>query len=171
MVAGPPNLVSPANLLGMRLSPASRSFTKTLKSDAPKMKPWRTPLGTGCQPDVTPFPKTLWARPISPLFTHSIVCSSKYMLGILSTRKHGNTILNKDHVGVELPSLQKFKSCLHMVLGSHLEVALLEQEVWTGWLPEVIRGNKRSKVFPWIPYEKLCQTAASLWLDPPDLGG
>lgn len=43
------------NLLIIPSSHTSKSFLKTLKRIGPKMKPSRTPLFSGCQPDVTPF--------------------------------------------------------------------------------------------------------------------
>jgi len=59
--AAPPNLVSSTNLLKTTSSPTSKSFTKTLKKTGPKVEPLGTPLVPGCQPDVTPFTKILWA--------------------------------------------------------------------------------------------------------------
>lgn len=38
---------------------------------------------------------------------------------------------------MDSPSLEAFRSCLDMVLGSQVSVALLEQRGWTRWLPEV----------------------------------
>ena len=41
------------------------------------------------------------------------------------------------------PSLETFKSCLDMVLGNWLQVALLEQEAWTRCPPEVPSNLKQ----------------------------
>lgn len=53
------NLALSGNPLKTPYSSTSKSFMKALKRTGPKTEPWRTPLVTGCQSDVTPLTITL----------------------------------------------------------------------------------------------------------------
>lgn len=104
------------------VSPASRSFMKTLKITGPIMEPWGTPLVTGHQPDVTPFAVTLWAWPTIQLFTHLIVYLSSCMLDILSRRILWETVskaLLKSKKGLRSLSLLQNRNTLVKVICKH----------------------------------------------------
>lgn len=54
---------------------------------------------------------------------------------------------------MDSPSLEAFRSCLDMVLGTQVSVALLEQRGWTRWLPEVpsqLRGSVSLWFLSWF---------------------
>lgn len=62
--SAPSNLVSSANLLGIYLTPVSKSFVKTLRRTASKVESWGTPPVTGQQLSLTPFTIILRTQPI-----------------------------------------------------------------------------------------------------------
>ncbi|PKU44635.1 hypothetical protein llap_5071 [Limosa lapponica baueri] len=51
---------------------SSRSLIKMLKGTGPSTKPWRTPLMTGHQLDLTPFTTILWAQPPASFFFNPV---------------------------------------------------------------------------------------------------
>lgn len=52
----------------MHSTPASRLLKKMLNRIGPRIKPWRAPLLTGCQPEFL-FTATLWALPFNQFIT------------------------------------------------------------------------------------------------------
>jgi len=79
------------------LSPLIQTLIKMLNRTGPKTEPWRTPLVTGCQLDLTPFTTTLCARPSSQFFIQQRVHPCKPWAARFSSVK-GLTKLQVDDI-------------------------------------------------------------------------
>lgn len=73
------NFLLSANLLSVPSNAISKSLMKTVKRTGPKMETSGNLLA-GWQPGVTPFSITIWAWPVSQLFTYHIMFLSTCML-------------------------------------------------------------------------------------------